>query len=183
MQNAVHFLIQAVLSMALYVVLLRFWMQWVRADFRNQIGQFIITMTNPLVIPLRKVLPSIGTIDTATVVLALIIAIIKLFVYFALHGVGADPIAMLVISVGLVLRYSIYLFIAAIVVGIIASWVNPHTYHPVVMVARSISNPLLAPAQRLIPPLAGLDFSPVVVLLLLQASLYLIWEYLAPIPV
>ena len=183
MQNAVHFLIQAVLSLALYVVLLRFWMQWVRADFRNQLGQFIIAVTNPVVIPLRKVLPSIGTIDTATVVLALIIAAIKLFVYLALHGLGGNPITIVVISIGLLLRYSIYLFIAAIIVGIIASWVNPHTYHPMVAVARAISNPLLAPAQRLIPPLAGLDFSPVIVLLLLQASLYLIWEYLAPIPV
>ncbi|GHA05153.1 membrane protein [Arenicella chitinivorans] len=183
MQNAAHFLIQAVLSLALYVVLLRFWMQWVRADFRNQLGQFIIAMTNPIVIPLRKILPSIGTIDTATVVLALLIAAIKLTVYVALHGASANLVTILMISIGLVLRYSIYLFIGAILVGIIASWVNPHTYHPVVMVARSISAPLLAPAQRLIPPLAGLDFSPVVVLLLLQASLYLIWEYLAPIPI
>jgi len=71
LQNATNFLIQAIIGFAIYVVLMRFWMQWVRADFRNQLGQFVIVLTNPAVIPLRKVLPSIKTIDTATIVLAL----------------------------------------------------------------------------------------------------------------
>ena len=85
-QNAADFLVQAVLGFAIYIVLLRFWMQWVRADFRNQLGQFIITVTNPIVIPLRKILPSIRTIDTATIVLGLIVAFIKVFAFFALHS-------------------------------------------------------------------------------------------------
>ena len=77
LQNASTFLVGALFSFALYVVLLRFWMQWVRADFRNEIGQFIISVTNPLVLPLRRLLPSIGVIDTATVVLALIVSLLK----------------------------------------------------------------------------------------------------------
>ena len=71
--NASTYLIEVIFSLALYVVLLRFWMQWVRADFRNQLGQFVITVTNPLVMPLRKIVPSIRTIDTATLLLAYII--------------------------------------------------------------------------------------------------------------
>lgn len=183
MQNAANFLIQAILSLALYIVLLRFWMQWVRADFRNEIGQFIITVTNPVVIPLRKVLPSIGTIDTATVVLALAVGAVKIFAYLTIIGQSAGVADYAVMTVGVVIKSSIYLFCAAIIVGIIASWINPHSYHPVLGVARSISEPLLAPARKLIPSIASLDFSPMVVLLLLQGSLYIVWEYLLPIPV
>ena len=75
--NASLYLIDAVFSLALYLMLLRFWMQWVRADFRNQFGGFIITITNPVVIPTRKFIPSIGTIDTATLILAYLIALFK----------------------------------------------------------------------------------------------------------
>ncbi|RBP49761.1 YggT family protein [Arenicella xantha] len=182
MQNATNFLIQAILSLALYIVLLRFWMQWVRADFRNELGQFVITLTNPVVIPLRKLLPSIRTIDSATLALALIVALIKLLVFFALTSYSTQPAMLLLMSIGLVLKYCIHLFFASIIIGIIASWINPHSYHPVLAVANSIGQPLLDPARRLIPPIAGLDFSPVIVLLLLQFTLHLIRAYLLPLP-
>jgi len=174
LQNATNFLTQAIIGFALYIVLLRFWMQWVRADFRNQLGQFIITVTNPLVIPLRRVLPSISTIDTATVVLALLISFIKVFTFFALTNYGT-PSAMLyaMMSLGVTIKYSIYLMIACIFIQIIASWVNPHSYHPIITVARSISNPIMTPARRIIPPIGGLDLSPILVLLFLQISLML----------
>lgn len=183
MQNATNFLIQAILSIALYIVLLRFWMQWVRADFRNELGQFVITVTNPIVIPLRKVLPSIGTIDTATVLLTLLVSAIKIFAYLAVSGYSTGIANYVLMVIGLFIKSSIYLFCAAIIIGIIASWINPHSYHPVLSVARSISEPLLAPARKLIPSMGGLDFSPMLVLLLLQGSLYIVWEYLLPIPV
>jgi len=190
MQNATNFLIQAILSIALYIVLLRFWMQWVRADFRNEIGQFIISVTNPIVIPLRKILPSIGTVDTATVVLALVVCVVKIFAYLALSSQPTGIVsftqiatAYALMAIGLFIKSSIYLFCAAIIIGIIASWINPHSYHPVLGVARSIGEPLLAPARRLIPSFGGLDFSPMLVFLLLQASLFIVWQYLLPIPV
>jgi len=183
MLNATNFLIQAVIGFALYIVLLRFWMQWVRADFRNEFGQFIISVTNPIVIPLRKILPSIGTIDTATVVLALIVGFIKIFAFFALYSGQASPLQYLIFTVGLFIKASIYLFLAAIIIGVIASWVAPHSYHPILNVARSISAPLLTPVRRILPSIGGIDFSPIAVLLFLQFSLYIVWEYLLPIRV
>jgi len=175
LQNATNFLVQAIIGFAIYIVLMRFWMQWVRTDFRNQLGQFVIVLTNPAVIPLRKILPSIKTLDTATIVLALLISFIKVFSFFALSNYGTpSPITYLLMSVGVLFKYSIYLFIAAIFIQIIASWVNPHSYHPILMIARSISEPLLAPARRLIPSIGGLDLSPIVTLLFLQFSLLLI---------
>lgn len=180
MQNATNFLIQAVIGFALYIVLLRFWMQWVRTDFGNEFGQFIITVTNPLVIPLRKILPPIGTIDTATVVLALLVSLLKIAAYYLLAQGQPSLIQYLVFTIGLFLKASIYLFFAAILIGVIASWISPNSYHPILGVARSISEPLLAPARRLIPTIGGIDFSPMVILLFLQFSLYIIWEYLLP---
>jgi len=174
-QNAAHFLIQAIIGIAIYAVLLRFWMQWVRADFRNQLGQFIITVTNPVVIPLRKVLPSISTIDTATIALGLIISFVKVYAFFALSSYGTpNAIQYAMMSAGVFIKYSIYLFIGCIFVQIIASWVNPHSYNPIISVAHSISNPIMAPARRLIPAIGGLDLSPILVLLFLQFSLRLI---------
>ena len=168
-QNATHFLVQAIIGIAIYAVLLRFWMQWVRADFRNQLGQFIITVTNPVVIPLRKLLPSIGTIDTATIVLGLLVCGIKVYVFSVLgpYDFSANLIQYAMMTLGVFIKYSIYLFIGAIFLRAIASWINPHSYNPILDVAHSISNPLTAPVRRIIPPIGGLDFSAVLVLFFL----------------
>lgn len=182
-QNATDFLLQSIIGFALYIALLRFWMQWVRADFRNSFGQFIITLTNPLVIPLRKVLPSVGSIDSATVVLALGLAALKIFAFVSLRNFSPGLVDYLVMSVGVFIKASIYLFMLAIFIQIIVSWVNPGAYHPILSVAHAISNPLMAPARRLIPPIGGIDLSPIVVILFLQLSLRLIVAPILPLPV
>ena len=169
--NASSFLVEALVGLVLYAVLLRFWMQWVRADFRNPVGHFLITTTNPVVIPLRKVLPSIGLIDTATVVLALAVAAVKTILLASILGAMPSIVTLLVYSAVEVLRSSIYLFFAAIIVSIIASWINPYSAHPLVTIARAIAEPLMAPFRRLIPPIAGLDISPIFVFLVLQLAL------------
>lgn len=181
--NATDFLLQSIIGFALYIVLLRFWMQWVRADFRNPFGQFVITATNPAVIPLRKVLPSISSVDTATVVLALGLAALKIFAFVSLRNTAPSLIDYLVMSIGVCLKASIYLFLIAIFIQIIASWVNPNSYHPILNVAQSISNPIMAPARKIIPPIAGLDLSPILVILFLQFTLRLIVEPILPLPV
>lgn len=174
LQNATSYLAEVLIGFALYIVLLRFWMQWVRTDFRNQLGQFVITVTNPVVLPLRRVVPSIGTVDTATLLLAYLISVAKLVVLFSLSSINAPLAALfpwaLVAGLGILLQACIYLFMAAIFISIIASWVAPHSYHPVLRVLRSISEPILAPARRIIPPIGGLDLSPMLVLLFLNVS-------------
>jgi len=175
--NASIYLVDVLFSLALYVVLLRFWMQWVRADFRNELGQFVITVTNPLVMPLRKIVPSIRTIDSATLLLAYIIALLKIAALLTLTY-GVSPVALfpgvLVTALGILLQSTIYLFMAAIFIGIVASWVAPHSYHPILMVVRSIGEPILTPARRIIPPIAGIDLSPILVFLFLNLCLILV---------
>ena len=180
-QNATSFIVETIFNLALYIVLLRFWMQWVRADFRNEFGQFIIKATNPVVIPLRRIIPSIGKVDTATVIFAIAIAILKVVALFLIFGSSVSSFSVLKIlsfAIAVVLNSSIYVFLAAIVVGIIASWVNPNSYHPILSIAHSISNPLLAPARRLLPAMGGIDFSPMLVVLFLRVTQMLL---IAPI--
>jgi YggT family protein len=170
-QNASAFLIEALFNFALYIVLIRFWMQWVRADFRNDFGQFIISVTNPVIVLIRRTVPSIGVIDTATVLLAVIIALLKIYVLVLVAGGGIGSYSlfkMLSVAIATVLDSSIYVFLGAILIGIIASWLNPNSYHPILNVARAISEPLLAPARKLIPSLGGIDFSPMLVILFLR---------------
>jgi len=183
-QNATDFLLQAIIGFALYIALLRFWMQWVRADFSNQIGQFIISVTNPIVIPLRKLLPSIGTIDTATVVLAFAIGLVKIMAFLLLRDItGVPPLNYLIWGVGLFIKSSLYLFIAAIFIQVIASWINPHSYHPILSIANAIANPITAPIKRIVPSLGGLDFSALIALLFLQFTLRLVVAPILPIGV
>ena len=172
--NISSFLTETILGLLLYVVLIRFWMQWVKADFRNQIGQFVITITNPIIIPLRKVVPSVGYVDTATVVLALIIAFCKFYLLFNIRAYSPSLLSLASIALGEVIQCSIYIFIGSIFIQIIASWLSPHGYNPIVSVSRDIAEPIMAPARKIIPPIAGIDLSPILVLLFLRFTIVLI---------
>lgn len=180
-QNASSFIIDTLFNFALYIVLIRFWMQWARADFRNDFGQFIIKATNPVVIPIRRVVPSIGKIDTATIVFAIAIALIKVLALQFIFGGGIASVSalkILSIAVAIALDSSVYIFLGAIIIGIIASWASPGSYHPILNIAHSIGGPILAPARRLIPPMGGIDFSPMLVFLALRVFQMLV---IAPI--
>lgn len=173
--NAGSYLIETIIGFYLFLVLARFWMQWTRSDFRNPIGQFIITITNPFILPLRKVLPSIGLADTASIVLAFIVAFLKTWLLIQLSPVkpGLEQIAIFAVSQ--VIRYSIYLFIFAVFVRIIMSWFNPYgEYNPLMAPLNSLSEPLMAPARRILPAIGGLDFSAILVIIFLNLSLILI---------
>ena len=175
LQNATTFLTQTIIGFVIYLVLLRFWMQWVRADFRNQLGQFVISATNPIVIPLRKFIPSIGTVDTATILIALFIGFLKVFTFFMFASYGTPSVLQyIMMSFGVVVKYSIYILFASIIIQAISSWVNPHSHNPILLVARSISEPIMTPVRRLIPPIGGLDLSPMIMFFFLQFSLKLI---------
>ena len=131
-------------------------------------------------LPLRKVIPSIGTIDTATLLLAYVIACLKITTLLSLRGIDINLINIAIFGFGQLLQASVYLFFVAIFVSIIASWVSPHSYHPILGVARSISEPLLAPARKIIPAIGGIDLSPIIVIVFLQLSLRLLVAPLLP---
>jgi YggT family protein len=182
MISALTFIIQAFAQLYLLVLLLRLWLPWFRADFRNPIAQAILRLTSPLVVPVRRVIPPIGRLDTATVIVAIAIQYLTILVVLALHktSAGIAPIALTsVIDLALL---SIRLFMFAIIIGIVLSWIAPRTHNPATAFIGAISEPLLRPFRRFIPPMGGIDISPVFAIILLGALSVLLVE-LKPLPI
>ncbi|MDH3280574.1 MAG: YggT family protein [Gammaproteobacteria bacterium] len=172
--NAGAFLIETLLGLYILIVLLRFMLQWARADFYNPISQFIVAVTNPPLLPLRRLIPGLFGIDVASVVLLLALVMLKVYLLAWLAGAHPNLVGVLVLAVGDLLKLVVYVFMFAIFVRVILSWVAPRSYHPGVNLVVSLSEPLMAPARRLLPAIGGLDLSPVFAFLFLGLTLRLI---------
>jgi len=173
--EALAYLINLVFGFLLLAVALRFLLAWVRADFYNPLSQFIVTVTNPLLRPLRRVIPGWVGVDWPALVLLLMLKMAEVAV-LGLIAAGRipAPAGLLIIGIAELLNLLIYIFLFAILIQVVLSWVNPGAYNPVTVLLYRLTEPLLRPARRLVPPIAGLDFSPVAVIVLLQLTLILI---------
>ena len=172
--NPLEFLITTLFSLYILAVMLRFLLGTVRADFYNPVSQFLVRITNPLLIPMRKVIPSIGKFDTSALLLMLTLQLLSLGVIVMLRGVSVPVLALLLTAVLELLLLAINVFIFAIVIQVIISWVNPGTYNPVNALLHSLTQPVLGPIQRIIPPVSGIDLSPLLALICLQVLKMLI---------
>ncbi len=171
------FLLDSVASFFCTLFLLRFLMQAMRVSFAGQIGDFIIKLTNWAVLPLRRLIPGIRGFDWASLIAALLIQLLLAAILVILAGpVDRQPDAILLMalwfSLRALLRSILYIFIGALLLQAVLSWINP--YSPIAGPIRQLTRPLLAPIQRVIPPISGIDLSPLVVILLLQAALMLL---------
>lgn len=169
-QGAFTFLLGYAFDAYIFLVLTRFILQAVRADFYNPISQFVVRATNPLLVPLRKVIPGWGGIDVASLVLTVILIIVKILVILWLSGFGGMPGIAPLILVGVRDLASIlinYMF-WAILIRVILSWIAPDPTQPFTRIMIQITEPIMAPARRILPPMGGLDLSPILVLLFLQ---------------
>jgi YggT family protein len=173
--NALIFIVDTLLSLALFVVLARLLLQWARADFRNPIAQAIVRITNPLILPMRRVLPPIRKIDTASVVAVILVAIIKVGIYFALTSVGTLPLELWVRAVAIELaRALLQTYFYSIALYALLSLIAPGGYSPLQSILASVCEPVLRPIRRLIPPIAGIDLSPLWAGIAIQAILLLL---------
>jgi len=163
--NPFLFLIDTLFDLYIIVLMLRFLLQQVRADFYNPVSQFIVRATSPVVIPVRRIVPAFGGIDTATVLLIIAFICIKALLISALQGYGVTFAGLLLYSLREFLTIGINVFIFAIIIQAILSWVNPDPYNPVYSILHNITAPVLRPVQRMLPPMGGLDLSPLVVLI------------------
>ena len=170
--SALNFLLTTLASLLTLLFLLRFFMQLIKASFRNPLGQMVISLTDFAVKPVRKLIPSLGKIDCSTLLLAFLtqlilqICLLKLRgLPFSIEGHSAWP-SLLGLSLIGVLRTSLDLFFYALLLQVILSWVNPHT--PIAEVLDSLTRPILAPIQRILPTAGGIDFSPIAALILIQ---------------
>lgn len=166
--NALVFIIGFAFYLYILLVMVRFILQLVGADFYNPVSQFVVRVTSPILRPLRRFIPGYGGIDVASLVLMLGLQLLELWLVVTLTGQGRSPGAMMALALGELLSMAINLYIFSIIVQIILSWVMPNTYHPVVNLLYRINEPLLGRARRLLPPIGGLDLSPILVFLGLQ---------------
>lgn len=163
------YLAQTIIHLALFAVLLRFILQAVRADFYNPICQFVVRVTNPVVIPLRRVIPGFAGQDIASLLLALLLQLLAIVTMLVLYSAGLPNVAVLLAwsAVGLLaLVVNIYFF--ALLAMIIISWVAGGSRHPAIVLLHQITEPVMAPFRRLLPTAGGLDFSPILVFILIN---------------
>jgi YggT family protein len=163
------YLVQTFLSLYLVAMLLRFLLQLVRADFYNPISQFLVKVTNPLVIPLRRLIPGLGGLDLASALLALLLQMAGIVVLLLINGLGPPGIFTLVMwsALGVIgLLVNIYFF--ALLGMIILSWVAAGSRHPAIYLLHQITEPVMAPFRKVLPPLGGMDFSPILVFILIN---------------
>ncbi|MGH8550901.1 MAG: YggT family protein [Methylococcales bacterium] len=166
--NPLIFLIDTFFSLYILAVMLRFLLQWVNADFYNPICQLIVKITHPPLKILRRAIPAIGRIDTASLVLLLLLQMISGWVIFALKGSSSPVEAIFVWAVMELMGLLINIYVVVILVQVVLSWVNPGAYNAVTSLIYYLTEPLLGTVRKLIPPLGGIDFSPLVVLIGLQ---------------
>lgn len=172
--QAIAFVLDALFHLFILAVLVRFWMQAFRAPFRNPIAQFTIALTDWAVRPLRRVIPGAFNLDWASFFVALIAEFILqvLLLLLAAGTVNGEVLPVLVfLAFVKLIRLSIYVFMGAIIVQAVLSWVAPH--HPMGPFFLSLTRPFLKPFQRAVPPIGGVDITPVLVLIAFQLVLML----------
>jgi YggT family protein len=161
--NAGVFLINTVFGTYILIVMLRLLLQLVRGDFYNPVSQFLVKATNPVLVPLRRVIPGLFGIDFASVLLLLTLQILQIVLVGLIKGYAFQPLGLVVMSIAELASLTLNIFFFSILIQVILSWVNPGTYNPVTALLYGLNEPLLRPARRLIPPVSGFDFSPLVV--------------------
>jgi len=172
---ALLYLIDTLLSLAQLCFLLRLLLQWARADFRNPLSRALVQLTSPVLVPLRRVLPAIGRLDTASVVVVIALGLLRVSMGTLLSGLGFPPLLLVLeLATFQILRLILWTYFFAIAMYAVLSFIAPGSYSPAQALLTSLCEPVLRPFRRLIPPLANLDLSPLWAGILIQALLILI---------
>ena len=180
--EALIFLIQTAAWLFTLALLLRFLLQWARAGARNPVSDFVNALTNFAVRPVRRVVPGLWGLDLATLLLAWLVQFIELFLILELRGFELGPDAgRALLAIGLLAvvnlaRLMLYIVIGVVIVQAVLSWINP--YSPIAPLLNALTRPLLRPFQRVIPPVANVDLSPLFVIIACQLLLMLPVAYL-----
>ena len=172
---ALLYLVDTLLSLAQLAFLLRLLLQWARADFRNPLLRAVVQLTNPVLVPLRRLLPAAGRIDSASIVIVVALALLRVSMSTLLGGMGL-PLALLWFELAALqlARLLLWTYFFAIFLYATLSFIAPGTYSPAQALLSSMCEPVLRPFRRLIPPLANLDLSPLWAGILIQALLILV---------
>lgn len=172
--DAGTYLLSVVFGLYILAVMLRFLFQLVRADFYNPVSQAVVRITNPPLRHLRRWIPGWRGIDLPSVVLMLALKALELWLTLLLRGFSPAPAGLLVLAVAEIASLAVYVLVVAVIIEVILSWVAPGASNPLVQLVYSLTRPVLRPARSLVPPIAGLDLSPLVAIVALQLGVMLV---------
>ncbi len=167
--TAVLFLIKTFTDLYLLTYLLRFLMQWARADFYNPLAQFVVRVTNPLVRPARRFLPSVRSVDAPTLIVLAALEALATWLLLAVSGIGFPGGYFVLLVVLRLVNLTLWFYTIAIIVYALLSWVAQADYSPIAALLDDLVAPVLRPARRVLPTIGGLDLSPLIVLIVIQA--------------
>ena len=168
------FLVDTVLGLYILLVLLRFLFQLTSVDFYNPISQFIVKVSNPPLNRLRRVVPGLWGIDFATVVLLILLEGARISITALLIGRSPQLAGVLILSIAELLKLAVYVVVFSIFMRAVLSWISMGKPHPMLQLIYSFTEPLIAPARRILPAMGGLDLSPIIVFIVLMLILKLL---------
>lgn len=177
LSGALIFLVETAFGLFVVALLLRFYLQWARAPYRNPLSDFLQALTDFMVRPARRLIPGLWGLDLASFALAWLIQLVELFVVLQLRGYQAGPdaglalAALVLLALVAIIRIGLYLVMAAVILQVVLSWVGP--YSPLMPLANSMTRPFLRGFQKRIPPIGNVDLSPLVLLVVIQLLLML----------
>jgi YggT family protein len=163
--NPLVFLIKTLFGLYILAVILRFLFQLVRADFYNPVSQFLVKVTSPPLRILRRIIPGIGGLDLSTLVLAWILKYVELLLILLISGTSMHLVGPIFWSIPELIELVINIFLFAVLIQVILSWVNPGSYNPVSSILYALTEPVMRPARNLLPPISGIDLSPMLVMI------------------
>ena len=179
---AISFIVNALAQLYLLVLVLRFWLPWLGADFRNPLAQAILRLTSPLIVPLRRVIPAMGRLDTATLLVAFAFQYLTILLILLINGTTAGIAAIALTSIVDLVLLTLKLFMFAIIIRIILSWITQGAYNPAIAIITTLTEPILQPFRRFIRPIGGLDISRFFAIIILIATTILVAGF-RPLPI
>lgn len=182
MTQALYFIVKTLVQLYLLLLLLRFWLPVLRADFRNPIAQGILRITSPLVIPVRRFISPIGRLDTSTILVAFVLEFLLVLALLALRGLNVGTLPMAITAILELAIQSLNLFFFVILIKVVLSWVAPQNYNPIIALLNTMAEPVLIPFRRIVPAIGGFDISPIFAIVLLKAAEIVLQTY-RPIPI
>ena len=166
--TAAVYLIDTLFGVYLFLLMLRLLLQLARASFYNPLSQFLVKVTNPLLVPLRRVIPGLWGIDLASVVLLVVLQVVALILTHLAAGIPFSLPGVVVHAVAELITLALNCYLVSILAQVILSWIGPGGGHPVGDLLHSLNEPVLRPIRRLLPAMGGLDFTPLVAVIVIQ---------------
>ncbi|MCK4708074.1 MAG: YggT family protein [Gammaproteobacteria bacterium] len=163
--NPLIFIISTLFHLYAFALALRFILQWVKADFYNPVSQFIVKITTPVVNPARRFISGYKGLDIATLIICYLVLVASQAIVQSLSGYQMTPMSVTIMAITEMVSLFIDVFFYAILIQAIISWVNPQGHNPINNLLHSVTSPVLRPVQKFIPPLGGMDISPIFALI------------------